>query len=56
VLTTWTPGWLMVEQAGIRPYVTDTLMRTPDDRRRLAGEVLEFCQSDGLNRHLVGGE
>jgi LPPG:FO 2-phospho-L-lactate transferase len=45
-----------VEQAGIRPYVTDTLMRTPDDRGRLAGEVVEFCQSDGLNRHLVGGE
>ena len=34
-----------VEQTGIRACVTDTFMRTLDDRRRLAGEVIEFCQS-----------
>jgi LPPG:FO 2-phospho-L-lactate transferase len=31
-----------IESLGMRTLVTDTLMRTPDDRRRLAGEVLAF--------------
>lgn len=31
-----------VEALGIRTLVTDTLMKSPDDRRRLAEEVLEF--------------
>ena len=31
-----------VRALGIRPFVTDTLMKTPADRRRLAGEVLTF--------------
>lgn len=31
-----------VRALGIRPYVTETLMKTPADRVRLAGEVLNF--------------
>ncbi|MCB9136192.1 MAG: 2-phospho-L-lactate transferase [Anaerolineales bacterium] len=31
-----------VRALGIRPLVTDTLMKTPADRKRLAGEVLDF--------------
>ncbi|HLF91304.1 MAG TPA: 2-phospho-L-lactate transferase CofD family protein, partial [Anaerolineales bacterium] len=31
-----------VRMLGIRPFVTDTLMKTSADRRRLAGEVLTF--------------
>ncbi|HNB52042.1 MAG TPA: 2-phospho-L-lactate transferase [Anaerolineales bacterium] len=31
-----------IQALGIRPLVTDTLMKTPADRRRLAGEVLDF--------------
>lgn len=32
-----------IADLGMRTLVTDTLMRTPDDRRRLADEVLRFC-------------
>jgi len=32
----------VVRRLGIRPFVTDTLMKTPADRRRLAGEMLDF--------------
>ena len=31
-----------IERLGMQTLVTDTLMHTPDDRRRLAGEVLAF--------------
>jgi LPPG:FO 2-phospho-L-lactate transferase len=31
-----------VEVMGMRPLVTNTIMRSPDDRRRLAADVLEF--------------
>lgn len=34
----------VVAELGVRPYLTDTLMRTIEDRRRLAAEVLEFCR------------
>ncbi|HNT25607.1 MAG TPA: 2-phospho-L-lactate transferase [Anaerolineales bacterium] len=34
-----------IEEAGMRTCVTDTLMVVPDDRKRLAGEVIQFCQS-----------
>ncbi len=33
-----------VKQSGIIPYVTNTIMLTQQDRRRLAGEVLTFLQ------------
>jgi LPPG:FO 2-phospho-L-lactate transferase len=32
-----------ISRWGIISYVTNTLMSTEDDRRRLAGQVLEFC-------------
>jgi LPPG:FO 2-phospho-L-lactate transferase len=35
---------------GIDAFVTDTLMKTPEDRRRLAGEVLQFCKTLLLQR------
>lgn len=31
-----------VQALGLRPLVTETLMKTPADRARLAGEVLDF--------------
>ncbi|GAB4581403.1 MAG: 2-phospho-L-lactate transferase [Anaerolineales bacterium] len=31
-----------IRALGVRPFVTDTLMKTPADRVRLAGEVLNF--------------
>lgn len=34
-----------VESLGVRACLTDTLMRTPQDRRRLAQEVLKFGES-----------
>jgi LPPG:FO 2-phospho-L-lactate transferase len=34
-----------VRALGIRPLVTETLMKTPADRKRLAGEVLDFIAS-----------
>jgi LPPG:FO 2-phospho-L-lactate transferase len=39
-----------VQALGIRTLVTNTLMKTPGDRRRLAEAVLKFyesCQSKG---------
>ncbi len=32
-----------IRTQGIKTLVTNTLMKTPDDRRRLAKEVLDFC-------------
>jgi LPPG:FO 2-phospho-L-lactate transferase len=32
-----------ISRWGIISYVTNTLMSTEDDRRRLAGQILEFC-------------
>lgn len=32
-----------IQTQGIKTLVTNTLMKTPDDRRRLAKEVLDFC-------------
>jgi LPPG:FO 2-phospho-L-lactate transferase len=32
-----------IRALGIAPFTTDTWMRTPQDRRRLAGDVLEFA-------------
>lgn len=32
----------LVQALGIKPFVTDTIMKTPNDRERLAQEVLEF--------------
>ena len=34
-----------VRSLGTRVLVTDTVMRTSEDRRRLAAEVLEFASS-----------
>jgi 2-phospho-L-lactate transferase/gluconeogenesis factor (CofD/UPF0052 family) len=34
-----------VENMGIQTLVTNTLMRTPADRRRLAKDVLNFIQT-----------
>jgi len=31
-----------VEALGLKTLVTDTIMKTTDDRRRLASEVLDF--------------
>lgn len=39
-----------VEILGARVHLTDTLMRTPQDRRRLAEEVLKFGASLASNR------
>lgn len=33
-----------IEDVGVQTCVTDTLMVVPDDRKRLAGEVIQFCQ------------
>jgi LPPG:FO 2-phospho-L-lactate transferase len=33
-----------IQQLGIRPFVVDTLMKTPADRQRLAQDVLNFIQ------------
>ena len=33
-----------IEELGARTLVTDTLMKTPEDRRRLASEILSFAQ------------
>lgn len=33
-----------VQQLDILPYVTDTLIKNPSDRRRLAAEILEFSK------------
>lgn len=34
-----------IEELGVRVLATDTIMRTDDDRRRLAGDVLDFANS-----------
>ena len=36
-----------IRRSGIIPYVTDTMMYTIDDRKRLAAEVLQFCRELG---------
>jgi LPPG:FO 2-phospho-L-lactate transferase len=32
-----------VELLGIRAFVTDTIMKSTEDRKRLAEQVLQFC-------------
>ena len=32
-----------IQDMGIKPLITDTWMKNPDDRRRLAGDILEFA-------------
>lgn len=39
-----------VRELGIRPFVTETLMKTPADRVRLAGDVLRFFEQDQKER------
>ncbi len=39
-----------IRELGIRPFVTETLMKTPADRVRLAGDVLRFFEQDQKER------
>jgi LPPG:FO 2-phospho-L-lactate transferase len=33
-----------IQALGVKPFTAETWMRSPEDRRRLAGEILEFAR------------
>jgi LPPG:FO 2-phospho-L-lactate transferase len=39
-----------IEAAGTRVHVTDTIMRSADDKARLAGETVEFARTLAVRR------